>query len=33
LITGVISLRRKSATALINSVGVGSSCMSLPPRR
>ena len=30
LICGVISLRRKSATALISSVGVGSSCIISP---
>ena len=30
LICGVISLRRKSATALISSVGVGSSCIIIP---
>src|SRR4051812_1669746 len=29
--TGTISLRRKSATALISSVGVGSSCISPSP--
>src|SRR5258705_11539765 len=33
LMTGVISLRRKSATALISSVGVGSSCILLSSRR
>src|SRR5262245_1979374 len=33
LITGVISVRRKSATALISSVGVGSSCISPSSRR
>src|SRR6478672_11395461 len=32
LMAGVISLRRKSATALINSVGVGSSCMLVSSR-
>ena len=32
LVMGVISLRRKSATALISSVGVGSSCMLFPSR-
>ena len=32
LMAGVISLRRKSATALISSVGVGSSCISTSPR-
>ena len=30
LMAGVISLRRKSATALISSVGVGSSCIYFP---
>src|SRR5712675_2596748 len=33
LMTGVISWRRKSATALISSVGVGSSCILLSSRR
>src|SRR6478609_1880235 len=32
LMAGVMSLRRKSATALINSVGVGSSCMLVSSR-
>src|SRR6185369_1482208 len=33
LISGAMSLRRKSATALVNSRGVGSSCMVRLPRR
>src|SRR5712691_1659897 len=33
VIAGMMSLRRKSATALVNSIGVGSSCISISPRR